>query len=130
MRGLQGEDSVEFTSVQGRHAILFRWQALLVDILLPIVLLAISAGVNNNPPFTQVLTIAHRLHTIMDSDRVFVMDGGMLVEAAAPYTLLQDRESLFAQLVHQTNPQAVAYLLRVAKQHHFKRQATGVVSEI
>ena len=36
-----------------------------------------------------VLTIAHRLHTIMDSDRVLVMDAGRVKEYAAPGRLLQ-----------------------------------------
>mmetsp|Transcript_18265 Transcript_18265/g.18335 ORF Transcript_18265/g.18335 Transcript_18265/m.18335 type:complete len:1458 (-) Transcript_18265:212-4585(-) len=35
-----------------------------------------------------VLTIAHRLHTIMDSDRVMVLEQGVLAEMDAPSTLL------------------------------------------
>ncbi|XP_063535449.1 multidrug resistance-associated protein 1 [Cydia strobilella] len=42
-----------------------------------------------------VLTIAHRLNTIMDSTRVMVLDKGQLVEYAAPDQLLQDRNSVF-----------------------------------
>ena len=37
-----------------------------------------------------VLTIAHRLNTIMDSDRVLVLDAGEAVEFAAPHELLQE----------------------------------------
>jgi ABC-type multidrug transport system fused ATPase/permease subunit len=38
-----------------------------------------------------VLTIAHRLHTVMDSDYVLVMDGGRTAEFEKPHTLLQVR---------------------------------------
>ncbi|XP_045495077.1 multidrug resistance-associated protein 1 isoform X2 [Colias croceus] len=42
-----------------------------------------------------VLTIAHRLNTIMDSTRVMVLDKGHLVEYAPPEQLLQDKNSIF-----------------------------------
>ena len=47
-----------------------------------------------------VLTIAHRINTIMDSDRVLVMSEGSVVECAPPGQLLQDSRSVFYQLVH------------------------------
>lgn len=47
-----------------------------------------------------VLTIAHRINTVLDSDRVLVMKGGMVAELAPPDELLQDSQSLFYQLVH------------------------------
>ncbi|KAI8422379.1 hypothetical protein MSG28_006239 [Choristoneura fumiferana] len=42
-----------------------------------------------------VLTIAHRLNTIMDSTRVMVLDKGQLVEYAPPAQLLADKQSIF-----------------------------------
>jgi ATP-binding cassette, subfamily C (CFTR/MRP), member 1 len=46
-----------------------------------------------------VLTIAHRLNTIIDSDRVLVMDAGKAVEFERPELLLRDTNSQFYQLV-------------------------------
>ncbi len=34
---------------------------------------------------TTVITIAHRLNTIADYDRIIVMDAGQIVEIGAPY---------------------------------------------
>ena len=48
-----------------------------------------------------VLTIAHRLHTIRDSDRVLVLDRGELRELAPPDELLKDEAGLFAGMWRQ-----------------------------
>ncbi|GAV03418.1 hypothetical protein RvY_13844 [Ramazzottius varieornatus] len=42
-----------------------------------------------------VLTIAHRLNTIMDSTRIMVLNQGVIVEFDTPSTLLQDKNSVF-----------------------------------
>ncbi|XP_069116551.1 ATP-binding cassette sub-family C member 10-like [Argopecten irradians] len=47
-----------------------------------------------------VLTIAHRINTIMDSDRVLVMDQGRVVELDSPENLLKNSQSAFYKLVH------------------------------
>jgi ABC-type multidrug transport system fused ATPase/permease subunit len=48
-----------------------------------------------------VLTIAHRLHTIMDSDRVMVMDAGNAVEFDHPHLLLQNRFGFLTRMVEK-----------------------------
>ena len=45
-----------------------------------------------------VITVAHRLDTIMDSDRVAVLDKGELVEFEAPGVLLQREGSAFKNI--------------------------------
>ncbi|KAG0294343.1 hypothetical protein BGZ98_001806 [Dissophora globulifera] len=48
-----------------------------------------------------ILTIAHRIKTVMDSDRILVLDHGRVVEFDAPEVLLQDEGSLFHKLAKQ-----------------------------
>ncbi|KAJ2067239.1 ATP-binding cassette glutathione S-conjugate transporter ycf1 [Coemansia sp. S155-1] len=49
-----------------------------------------------------VLTIAHRLNTIMDSDRILVMDEGKVAELDTPANLLA-RDGHFSKLVESMN---------------------------
>ncbi|WAR19116.1 MRP7-like protein [Mya arenaria] len=47
-----------------------------------------------------VLTIAHRINTIMDSDRVLIMGDGKVTEFGPPGRLMMNQESLFYKLVN------------------------------
>jgi len=46
-----------------------------------------------------VITIAHRINTIMDSDKILVMSHGEKAEFASPEELLQIPDSHFSRLV-------------------------------
>ena len=49
-----------------------------------------------------ILTIAHRIDTIIDSDRILVIDAGKVVEFAPPQELIQTPTSIFAELCRQS----------------------------
>ncbi|KPJ19664.1 putative multidrug resistance-associated protein lethal(2)03659 [Papilio machaon] len=81
-----------------------------------------------------VLTIAHRLNTVMDYDRVIVMDKGRVVESGHPFELLTsedqrsrgdenhlnrhnaDNPGIFKSLVQQTGPETAAMLHKMASE--------------
>jgi ABC-type multidrug transport system fused ATPase/permease subunit len=50
-------------------------------------------------PGSTVLTIAHRVNTIMDSDKILVMSDGLAKEFASPEELLRNNKSLFSDIV-------------------------------
>lgn len=68
-----------------------------------------------------VLTIAHRLNTIMDSDKVLVMDTGEAVEFAHPHELLKNPDGHFSKMVKETGPAMEASLRKVAKEDYEKK---------
>ena len=49
-----------------------------------------------------ILTIAHRLNTIMDYDRIMVLDNGALIEFDSPKALVEDQTSIFHSMVKQS----------------------------
>ncbi|XP_066157428.1 ATP-binding cassette sub-family C member 4-like isoform X2 [Euwallacea fornicatus] len=66
-----------------------------------------------------VLTIAHRLHTVMDSDKILVMDAGRCVEFDHPYVLLQNPEGYLSALVRRTGTAIAAFLTETARQKFY-----------
>ncbi|KAI2473989.1 ATP-binding cassette sub-family C member 4 [Diabrotica virgifera virgifera] len=66
-----------------------------------------------------VLTIAHRLNTVMDSNKVLVMNAGEAVEFDHPYTLLQNKKTIFYGLVRNTGKNMAAHLSDIAKQSYY-----------
>lgn len=70
-----------------------------------------------------ILTIAHRLHTVMDSDKVLVMDAGRAVEFGSPYELLTTKTGprIFYGMVQETGRGTYEKLFQITKQVHEQR---------
>ncbi|EEB95465.1 hypothetical protein MPER_05566, partial [Moniliophthora perniciosa FA553] len=54
-----------------------------------------------------VITIAHRLQTVMDVDKIIVLDAGDMVEFDTPKNLLQKTDGYFKALVDQSHDKQV-----------------------
>ncbi|XP_072936017.1 ATP-binding cassette subfamily C member 4-like [Epargyreus clarus] len=67
-----------------------------------------------------VLTVAHRLHTVADSDRVIVMEAGQIVECGHPHDLLQNENGHFTKMVQQLGPASEQSLRELARQAHLQ----------
>jgi len=50
-----------------------------------------------------IVTIAHRLNTIIDYDRVIVMDKGQIAEFDSPKALLSNTDSIFYSMAKDAN---------------------------
>lgn len=67
-----------------------------------------------------VLTIAHRLNTIIDSDKVLVMDAGKALEFDHPHVLLQNNSGVFHSLVEQTGKSTEKALKAAAQVSYYR----------
>ncbi|KAL6423795.1 hypothetical protein ACFW04_010336 [Cataglyphis niger] len=76
----------------------------------------IQTTIRNKFKACTVLTIAHRLNTIMDSDKVLLMDHGQMLEFDHPYILLQNEKSHFSAMVQETGKLMTEQLKQCAKQ--------------
>lgn len=73
-----------------------------------------------------VITVAHRLHTIMDSDKVMVVDAGDIVEFDHPYELIQHSDGYFRRLLDQTGNSTAATLTHIAKEVSVSRMGVEI----
>jgi len=61
-----------------------------------------------------ILTIAHRINTIIENDIIVCLDAGKLVAADSPAAMLADPKSIFSQLVDETGEASARNLRRRA----------------
>lgn len=53
-----------------------------------------------------VITVAHRLNTVINSDRILVLEGGLLKEYDNPQVLLKNPNSFFASLYNESQKES------------------------
>lgn len=70
-----------------------------------------------------VITVAHRINTVIDSDRVLVLDDGVAVEYDEPYILLQNVNGAFRAMVEALGTQEFHRLFLRAKEKYEENDA-------
>merc|ERR1711991_1195955 len=74
----------------------------------------LQAAIRNIMSDRTILSVAHRLHTVIDFDSIMVVDAGELVEYGSPSELLADPDSVFSSLVDATGRRESAKLRAAA----------------
>lgn len=90
----------------------------------------IQATIRRNFKNCTVLTIAHRLNTVMDSDKVLVMSAGEAVEFDAPHKLLQNPNGHFTSMVKETGRNMENKLRAIAQESFVEKEETNSVHEL
>lgn len=81
----------------------------------------IQTTIRNKLHNCTVITVAHRLNTIIDMDKVLVLDAGNVVEFDEPHELIQ-RGGHFAEMVKQTGTHMATVLRQSAEKFHQQRK--------
>ncbi|XP_018350478.1 PREDICTED: probable multidrug resistance-associated protein lethal(2)03659 [Trachymyrmex septentrionalis] len=85
----------------------------------------IQTTIRNKFEKCTVLTIAHRLNTVMDSDRILVMDAGNVVEFDHPHVLLQKDTGYLKSMVQETGKAMAEVLASIAHDCYQNRGFTA-----
>jgi ABC-type multidrug transport system fused ATPase/permease subunit len=64
---------------------------------------------------TTLLTVAHRLQTVLDYDTILCMADGRCVERDTPHSLLERHDSMLSTMVGSLGPRTAARLRRIAR---------------
>ncbi|XP_066266498.1 ATP-binding cassette sub-family C member 4-like [Branchiostoma lanceolatum] len=75
-----------------------------------------------------VLTIAHRLNTVIDSDRIMVLQEGRVQEMGEAHALLQDRDGVFTAMVDQSGTTLATELREAARRCYTEKHSTDQAS--
>ncbi|KAF9361387.1 hypothetical protein BGX34_007153 [Mortierella sp. NVP85] len=74
----------------------------------------IQKAIRSDFAHSTVITVAHRINTIIDYDRILVMHQGQVAEYDTPRNLLSNPDSVFSSMVEETGPQNASHLRALA----------------
>ncbi|KAJ3100041.1 hypothetical protein HDU97_002525 [Phlyctochytrium planicorne] len=77
---------------------------------------AIQKALRESFRSSTILTVAHRLITIIDYDRILVLKNGEVAEFDSPKNLLKLEDGIFSDLVNETGPSNAALLRKLAEE--------------
>ncbi|ODM93387.1 ABC transporter C family member 10 [Orchesella cincta] len=80
-----------------------------------------------------IITVAHRLHSVIDTDRILVLDNGFVMEYDHPHRLLQNPNGILTSMVQHTGKSSSALLRKIAAETFSNRRASfqaDVVDEL
>ncbi|KAJ3254674.1 Multidrug resistance-associated protein 1 [Boothiomyces macroporosus] len=82
----------------------------------------IQKAIFDNFENTTVISIAHRINTIAEFDRVLVLDAGELAEFDSPHNLLSNPHSIFTEMVEASGKANSQLIRELARKHHESAQ--------
>lgn len=68
-----------------------------------------------------VITIAHRLQTIIDFDSIVILSDGKVIEVGSPHELLKNTDSSFSEMVNAMGSDVRKDMIKRALEAHEKR---------
>ncbi|EAR89072.2 ABC transporter family protein (macronuclear) [Tetrahymena thermophila SB210] len=77
---------------------------------------------------SSIITIAHRLNTVADYDKIIIIDQGHVVEEGVPFELLQKEDSLFKNMVSQTGDKNFKQIYQQAQQSYKKTEKLTTIN--
>ncbi|KAF9243735.1 hypothetical protein BU15DRAFT_71860 [Melanogaster broomeanus] len=76
---------------------------------------AIQSSLRHEMQNVTQLIIAHRLQTIIDADKIMVLDAGKIVEFGSPEELLQNQQGMLKALVDESGDKDTLYAMAAGK---------------
>ncbi|CDW99855.1 hypothetical protein [Sporisorium scitamineum] len=77
-------------------------------------------------PQATIITIAHRIKTIADYDKIVVLGKGKVIECGSPLSLMEDKASVFHSMCEQSGE--MGELLRIAKEADAQRTSSSATA--
>jgi len=81
----------------------------------------IQATIRNRFADCSIITIAHRLNSVMDCDRILVLEAGLILEYDHPWKLVQNEKGTLTAMINSTGKSSSVMLKALAEESYKKR---------